>query len=57
MNYTSSGLTSFEIIDILAVILSDSARSLPPMLWGPTGVGKSAVVRQIVEKISDPGKL
>jgi hypothetical protein len=57
MNSTSSGLTTFEIIDILAVILSDRTPSLSPMLWGPTGGGKSAVMRQAVEKSSDPGKV
>lgn len=57
MNSNSSGLTTFEIIELVAVILADSTHSLPPMLWGPTGVGKSAVVRQTVERISDPGKV
>jgi hypothetical protein len=57
MNSTSSCLTTFEIIEIVAKILADRAPSLPPFLWGLTGIGKSAVVRQTVERVSDPGKV
>ena len=57
MNSPSSGLTTFEIIKVFAVLLADGLLSLPLMLWSLTGVGKSAVVRQTVEQISDPGKV
>ena len=55
MNASSNGLTTFEILDLLEVILSSNNLRLPVMLWSLTGVGKSAIVRQAVMRISDPG--
>jgi hypothetical protein len=57
MNSPSSGLTTFELIEIVGAILADKGLKLPPMLWGPSGTGKSEVVRQTVEQISDVGKV
>jgi len=57
MNSSSSGLTTFELIELLIVFLADGILRLPIMLWSRTGVGKSSVVRQTVERISAPGKL
>ena len=53
---TPAGLTTFEIIHLFAVVLADRALRLPLMLWGLTGLGKSAVVRQAVQRVSDSGK-
>lgn len=36
-------------------MLKDGLATLPIMLWGLTGVGKSAVVRQAVKLLSNPG--
>ncbi len=57
MNSESAGLTTFQIIELLAVMLLDGILPLPIMLWGRTGVGKSAIVTQTVERVSTPGKL
>jgi hypothetical protein len=56
-NSSSSGLTTFEFIELFAAMLLDMVFPLPPMLWSLTGVGKSAVVRQTVERVSTPDKL
>jgi hypothetical protein len=57
MNCSSSGLTTFEIIEILSVMLANWTLRLPLMLWSLTGVGKSSIVRQAVERVSDPAKV
>ena len=55
MNSSSNGLTTFEFLDLAQVILGNHDLRLPLMLWSLTGVGKSAVVRQAVERVSDSG--
>lgn len=54
MNNTS--LTTFEFINISSRLLQDG--DCPPiMVWGPTGSGKSATVRETVQRISDQTKI
>jgi MoxR-like ATPase len=57
MNSSSTGLTTFEIIKVFAQMLAQEPLSLALMLWSLTGVGKSAILRQTVTQISDPGKV
>jgi hypothetical protein len=57
MNSSASGLTTFEIIKVFSQMLAQEPLSLALMFWSLTGVGKSAIVRQTVAQISDPGKV
>lgn len=47
----TEGLTTFEMLEVLETLLrSDFKQSL--FLWGPTGIGKSTVVRQALCKLA-----
>lgn len=49
----TEGLTTFEMMDILSkLVLSDFQTSV--FLWGPTGIGKSTLVRQLLINLSTP---
>ena len=51
------GLTTFELIEVLSPMLEDKTLWLPTMLWGLTGVGKSDIVRQSINRVSNAGKV
>ena len=54
MKNVTNDLTTFEFIDLAGRLIRDP--NCPPlMLWGPTGVGKSEVVIETVQHVSDPG--
>src|SRR5437870_13535822 len=48
-------LTTFQFINIARLLLQ-AREFFAIMLWGLTGIGKSAIVRQAVQSVSDPGK-
>src|SRR5882672_2762841 len=53
MSNSTNELTTFEFIQVGSQLVQE--RDCPAiMLWGPTGVGKSEIVRQTVESVSDP---
>jgi hypothetical protein len=53
MSNACNELTTFEF-KALARLLIQSPDCPPIALWGDIGVGKSAIVRQVIEEVSDP---